>query len=686
MKLKILIICSITVVMIMGCAKKVSDPLRTNNKKQSSGINKKNMDLNIKPGNDFFRYANGGYLATLEIPADKSSYNVFTELREKAEKDINDILKEISEIKDAAPGTAAQQIRDFYSTGMDIAKINTEGISPLNPEIEKINNINNQKDLLDVVVQMHLHGLDPFFGGGVSQDLMDNSKYSYYLAQSGLGLPDVSYYTSDEERPKEIRTEYVKHIAKMFVLAGKDEETAANWAQKVFDIELFLAQNSKTRMEMRNIPALYNPTTIEKLQKQSKNFDWESYFKKLSQHEFKSLIVMSPKFFVAMDELLGSTSIDDLKVYLKWNLLNSTANFLSDDFVNQDFAFYQKFLSGNEEIQERWKRVTQMTNGTLGELLGQLYVEKYFPPSSKEKMEKLVANLKTAMKKRIENLSWMSDETKQEALAKLASMKVKVGYPDKWEDYSKLEIKRDSYIANIRRASYFAIQKNLEKYTKPIDPDEWPFTPQTVNAGYSPIKNDITFPAGILQPPYFNPEADDAVNYGAIGVVIGHEMTHGFDDQGRNFDKNGNMKNWWKEEDAQKFKEITQLLVDQYSQFKATEDVYVDGNLSLGENIADFGGLTISLEAYKMSLEGKKAPAKIDGFNNMQRFFLSYATIWRGKIRKKALIRKVKEDVHPWGEYRVNGALFNVPEFYETFNISKDDALYRTPEQRPVIW
>ena len=644
------------------------------------------MDLSIKPGNDFFRYANGGYLATLEIPADKSSYNVFTELREKAEKDINDILKEISEIKDAEPGTAAQQIRDFYFTGMDIAKINTEGISPLNPEIEKIDHIKNQKDLLDVIVQMHLHSLDPFFGGGVSQDLMDNSKYSYYLSQAGLGLPDVSYYTSDEERPKEIRAEYVKHIAKMFVLAGKDEETATNWAQKVFDIELVLAQNSKTRTEMRDIRGLYNPTSIEELQKQSKNFDWEAYFKKLSEHKFKSLIVMSPKFFVAMDELLGNTSIDDLKIYLKWNLINSTANFLSDDFVNQDFAFYQKFLSGNEEIQERWKRVTQITNGTLGELLGQLYVEKYFPPSSKEKMEKLVANLKTAMKKRIENLSWMSDDTKQKALEKLAAMKVKIGYPDKWEDYSKLEIKRDSYIANIRRASYFAVQKNLEKYTKPIDPDEWPMTPQTVNAGYSPIKNDITFPAGILQPPYFNPEADDAVNYGAIGVVIGHEMTHGFDDQGRNFDKNGNMRPWWKEEDAKKFKEITQLLVDQYSQFKATEDVYVDGNLSLGENIADFGGLTISLEAYKMSLEGKKAPANIDGFNNMQRFFLSYATIWRGKIREKALIRKVKEDVHPWGEYRVNGALFNVPEFYETFNISKGDALYRTPEQRPVIW
>lgn len=676
MKIRNTMICSIAVLLFFGCAQKATTP----------AIDPAKMDLSVKPGNDFFRYANGSYLATLEIPADKSSYNVFTELREKAKEDINSILKEVSKIKNAEPGTPAQQISDFYFTGMDIEKINADGIRPLHAEFEKIEKIKNQDDLVDVVVYMHLHGLDPFFGGGVEQDLMDNSKYSYYLGQAGIGLPDVSYFTNDDDRSKEIRTEYVKHIAKMFVLAGNDETTAKEWAKKVFDIELYLAQNSKTRLEMRNIRGLYNPATIASLQEQSKNFNWEAYFKNLSENEFKSLIVMSPKFFPAVDELMGSTPIEDIKIYLKWNLINRSANYLSDDIVNQDFEFYQKFLSGNEKIQDRWKRVTQTTNGMLGELLGQLYVEKHFPPSSKEKMEVLVANLRVAMKKRIENLEWMSDETKKEALAKLSTMKVKIGYPDKWEDYSKLEIKRDAYISNIRRANYFAFQKNLEKYTKPIDPDEWPFTPQTVNAGYHPIKNDITFPAGILQPPYFNPEADDAVNYGAIGVVIGHEMTHGFDDQGRQFNKDGNMIDWWKAEDAEEFNKRTQLLVDQYSQFKATEDVYVDGKLSLGENIADFGGLTISLEAYNMSLEGKKRPADIDGFTDIQRFFLSYATIWRGKIREKALIRKVKESVHPWGEYRVNGALFNIPEFYEAFNIKPEDALYRTPEQRPVIW
>lgn len=676
MKIKTIMICSFAALIFFGCAQKTSTPAIDNN----------NMDLSIKPGNDFFHFANGGYLATLEIPKDKSTYNVFSILRENVDENIHNILEEVSQIKDAEYGTATQQISDFYFTGLDIEKINADGVSPLMPEFEKIDNIKNMDDFLDMIVYMHLRGLDPLFGGGVEQDLMNNTVFRYYLAQAGLGLPDVGYYTNDDKRSIEIREEYVKHIAKMFVLAGKEEAVAADWAQKIFDIELFLAQNSKTRLEMRDMMGLYNLRSIEQLQKEMPNFNWTAYFDKLSDNNFGDMIVMSPKFFTGLGTMLNDTPLEDLKVYLKWNLLNRSANYLSDDIVNQDFQFYSAFLSGSEKIQDRWKRVTQTTNGMLGELLGQLYVDKHFPPSSKEKMTQLVANLKLALKKRIENVEWMGEATKEQALAKLSTMKVKIGYPDKWEDYSKLEIKRDAYVSNIRRANYFGVQKNLEKFTKPIDPDEWGMNPQTVNAGYHPIKNDITFPAGILQPPYFNPEADDAVNYGAIGVVIGHEMTHGFDDKGRLFDKNGNMTDWWTEADAEAFTKRTDLLVEQYSQFKATEDVFVDGELSLGENIADFGGLTVSLEAYRMSLEGKSQPANIDGYTDLQRYFLSYATIWRGKIREKALIRKVKEDVHPWGEYRVNGALFNVPEFYEAFEIKPEDALYRTMEQRPVIW
>jgi putative endopeptidase len=667
---------SILAVILGGCTPK----------KINTSIDVKNMDLSVNPGDDFFRYVNGNYLKTLEIPDDKTSYNVFNILRENADRDINNILKEVSDIQGAEKGSATQQISDFYFTGMNIEEINKVGIKALDKEFKMIDEIETLGQFQDMVAYMHLHGLDPFFGGSVMQDLADNTKLRYYLAQAGTGLPDVEYYLKDDDRSKEIRTEYVKHISKMLGFTGEDGPQSSKWASTIMEIETFMAQNSKTRMEMRNIPALYNLMSMDSLQTIIPDFDWERYFSKMSDQDFGDFVVMTPKYFEAMGTLLAQTKLEDLKIYLKWNLLNRSANYLNDAIVNRDFQFYSAFLSGSKQIQDRWKRVTQTTNAMMGEPLGQLYVEKHFPPSSKEQMNVLVANLKVALKQRLENLTWMNEVTKVEALAKLETMKVKIGYPDKWDDYSELTIERDSYLQNVRRVNYFETQKNLKKFTEPIDPDEWPMTPQTVNAGYSPLKNDITFPAGILQPPYFNPEADDAVNYGAIGVVIGHEMTHGFDDQGRNFNKDGVMTNWWTDEDSKEFMERAQLLIDQYNEFKVNEEVNVNGQLSLGENIADFGGLTVSLKAYKNSLSGKETPADIDGFNNIQRFFLSYGQIWRGKIREKALVRKTQEDVHPWGEYRVNGAPFNVPEFYEAFDIKAEDALYRTIEQRPIIW
>ncbi len=667
---------SILAVILGGCA-----PKKTN-----TAIDVNNMDLSVKPGDDFFRYVNGNYLKTLEIPDDKTSYNVFNILRENADRDINNILKEVSNIEGAEKGSAAQQISDFYYTGMNIEEINKVGIKALDKEFKMIDDIETLGQFQDMVAYMHLNGLDPFFGGSVMQDLADNTKLKYYLGQSGTGLPDVEYYYKEDDRSKEIRTEYVKYISKMLGFTGEDGPQASKWAKTIMRIETFMAKNAKTRLEMRNIPGLYNLMSIDSVQTLIPDFDMERYFSKISDQDFGDLVVTDPKYFSALGNLMAQNKLEDLKIYLKWNLLNRSANFLSDAIVNQRFQFYAAFLSGSKQIQDRWKRVTQMTNAMMGEQLGQLYVEKHFPPSSKEKMSALVANLKVALKHRLETLTWMSEETRASALEKLANMRVKIGYPDKWDDYTALVIERDSYLENVRRVSYFETQKNLKKFNEPIDPDEWPMTPQTVNAGYSPLKNDITFPAGILQPPYFNPDADDAVNYGAIGVVIGHEMTHGFDDQGRNFNKDGVMTNWWTEEDSKEFTERAQLLIDQYGAFKVNEEVNIDGHLSLGENIADFGGLTISLEAYHNSMEGKNTPADIDGFNHMQRFFISYGQIWRGKIREKALIRKVKEDVHPWGEYRVNGAPFNVPEFYETFDINPKDELYRTIEQRPVIW
>ncbi len=667
---------SLVILILGGCTQE----------KPNTAIDINNMDLTINPGDNFFHYVNGGYLKDLTIPDDKTSYNVFNILRENVDENIHSILEEVSKIEGAEKGSATQQISDFYFTGMDIEKINRDGIKPLEKEFQMVNEIETLGQFQDVVAYMHLHGLDPLFGGGVEQDLADNTKLRYYLAQAGLGLPDVEDYTKEDDRSKEVRSEYVKHVANMLAMAGEDELLSGKWAEAIMTIETFLAQHSKTNLEMRNIPALYNLMSMDSLQTLVPDFDWESYFTKISNQDFGDFVVMSPKFFEAIGTLLSETKLEDLKIYLKWNLINRSANYLSDDFVNADYKFYSEFLSGSKQIQDRWKRVTQTTNGMMAEPLGQLYVEKHFPPSSKEQMNDLVANLKLALKKRIENLEWMSEATKEAALDKLATMKVKIGYPDKWDDYSKLVIERDSYLENVRRVNYFAVQKNLKKFSEPIDPDEWGMSPQTVNAGYNPLKNDITFPAGILQAPYFNPDADDAVNYGAIGVVIGHEMTHGFDDQGRNFDKNGRMTNWWTAQDSEEFMKRAQLLVEQYNGFKVTDDLNLNGQLSLGENIADFGGLVVSLEAYKMSLEDKKTPADIDGFTDIQRFFISFGQIWRGKIREKALVRKTQEDVHPWGEYRVNGALFNVPEFYEAFNIKPEDGLFRTVEQRPVIW
>ncbi|QGY46014.1 hypothetical protein GM418_20775 [Maribellus comscasis] len=655
-------------------------------KKTEPSIRADYMDLSIKPGDDFYRYVNGSWIKNNSVPEDRSSYGSFDIVRKKRDADVKTLLEEVAQKADTEKGSVAQKIRDFYVTAMDTVKIESQGISPLQPELDLIENIKTSEDFQDAVARFHTYGLDPLFNGGVMQDLMNSKIYKYYLMQAGIGLPDRDYYTNQDERSIEIREEYVKHVAKMFELAGIESEMAKENAETIMDIETRLAENSKTRVEMRNIPALYNKMSLEQLSEVAPGFDWQRYFNNISDTDFGDVIVGMPVFFEEVGELMQDVSLDDWKVYLKWNLINRSAEFLSSDFVNQDFDFYSKFLSGSEKIKPRWERVVGFANGALGEPLGELYVAEYFPPEYKAKMEELVGNLKKALRLRLENLDWMTDSTKQSALAKLEAMGVKIGYPDKWKDYSQLEIEPDSYVMNVRRANYFAYYDQLDKFGKPVDKSEWGMTPQTVNAGYNPLMNDITFPAAILQPPFFYANADDAVNYGAIGMAIGHEMTHGFDDQGRNFDKNGNMIDWWTPKDAEQFNNRTQLLVDQYSDFTVGDSVHVNGHLSLGENIADFGGLTVSLEAYKLSREGKPAPKDIDGFTDIQRFFLSYAQVWKGLIREKALLRLVQEDVHPWGEFRVNGATFNVPEFYEAFNIKPDDKLYRTQEQRPVIW
>ena len=649
-------------------------------------LDREDMDLSVRPGDDFFRYANGAWIDRVEIPDDKTSYGMMDIVRENTDQMVRQLLESTAKNTSAEDGSAARKISDFFAAGMDEKKIEADGLTPLKDEFTRIDKISSLADVQAVIAYFHTYGMDTLFNGSVFQDLKNNKIFKFYLVQSGLGLPDRDYYLEEDQRSQEIRQEYITHLTNMFTLLGDAPGTAAANAKTVMAIETRLARNSKTRLERRNIPALYNKMTLAELQQMTPAFDWKRYFKTISDIDFGDVIVGMPKFFQEVGVLMKEIPVTDWKTYLRWHLLNEAAPYLSAAFVHQDYHFKHEFLSGSKKIKDRWQRVVQSTNAMMGELVGQLYVEKYFPPEHKKKMLELVNNLKKAMAIRIRNMQWMAETTKKQALEKLEKMRVKIGYPDKWQDYSRLEIKRDSYIANVMRASRFAYEKNLAEFGKPVDPDKWPMSPQTVNAGYSPLENDITFPAGILQPPFFNPEADDAVNYGSIGVVIGHEMTHGFDDQGRKFDKEGNMKDWWTKEDAEEFNRRAQLLVDQYDNFVAIDDLHVNGKLTLGENIADFAGLTIAYNAYQLSRQGKDKPQPIDGFTGDQRFFLAYAQLWRGKIRDKALRRKTLEDVHPWGKFRINGPLFNVPEFYNAFEIKPGDKLYRTPEQRPVIW
>jgi len=681
------VIC-LSFVLAVGCSGPAASPqaAAVSDKAITKALDPANMDATIRPGDDFFSFANGSYLANLEIPEDRSSYDAFDILREETAQDVRDLLDKVSKDSSAEKGSIAQKIRDFYNSAMDEATVDTLGITPLEAEFSKIDAMSSKQDLVGVLANFHQFDVTPFFGGTVFEDLMDNTRFRFYFIQSGTALPDVEYYTKDDDRSQEIRVAYLDHVQAMFVLLGNESGEAKQAAETVMTIETRLAENSRSRLQMRNIPALYNKMSTNELAKQAPAFDWKAYLATLSGTDFGDVVVGMPEYFEAMSSVIEDTAVDELKTYLRWQLLDSMAPYLSTPFVNQNQKFYGEFLSGNPKIKPRWERVVNVTNDLLGEPVGQLYVAEHFPQESKDRMLELVENLKITMNSRLEQLDWMSDETKAAALAKLAAMRVKIGYPDKWEDFSKLVIETDAYVSNAIRAKHFAYRKQLDKFGKPVDPDEWPFPPQIVNAGYSPIKNDITFPAGILQPPYFNPDADDAVNYGAIGVVIGHEMTHGFDDQGRRFDKSGNMTDWWTAADEAEFNKRTKLLVDQYSDFSALDGVHVNGELTLGENIADFGGLTIAYQAYKASLEGKPKPAAIDGFTDDQRYFLSYAQLWRGKIRDEALRRQMVEDVHPWGEFRTNGALFNVPQFYDVFDIKEGDQLYRTPEQRPVIW
>jgi putative endopeptidase len=656
-------------------------------KKPAPVLDRANMDLTLKPGDDFYRYANGQWIKALVLPEDKSSYDSFTQVRDQNRERLRDLFESLAANSGSAvKGSLAQKVGDFYAAAMDTERIEALGAKPLGEDLARIAGLTSIEEIQDLVAEFHKSGFVALFGSGVLVDFRNAKDYSFYLGQAGLGMPDRDYYTKEDADSAKLRKEYLKHVAAMLVLLGEMPETAAAEAQTIMDIETRLARHSKTRVELRNFPALYNKRTLAELQTQAPGFNWTRYLANLGGTAIGEVIVTSPDFFKEIGMMLAEVPLADWKTYLRWQLLTYNASYLSSPFVNENFRFFSQVMRGTQKIEDRWKRMASLTSAALGELVGQMYVEKYFPPAYKKRMEELAFYVKKAMGARLQNLSWMSEPTRQEALAKLEGMRVEVGYPSKWEDYSKLEIGRDSLMTNIKRVNRIEFEKNMDQFGKPVDTAKWDLKPQEVNAGYNPLYNKMMFPAGILQPPFFFAQADDAMNYGAIGMAIGHEMSHGFDDQGRNFDKDGNMRDWWATEDAEKFKQQTRLLVEQYGAFTTSDGVPVNGELSLGENIADYAGLTVALDAYHLSLEGKKRPDPIDGFTDDQRFFLAFAQLWRGKIRDEALKRMIQENEHPWGDFRVNGAPFNVPEFYTIFNIKPGDKLYRPPEKRPVIW
>jgi putative endopeptidase len=650
-------------------------------------LDRKNMDLTVCPGDDFFRYANGTWIRNLELPADKSEYNSFYQVFEQNRARLYELFEGLAaESSTAVKGSAAQKVGDFYAAAMDAAKIESLGFTPLNDDLAHIAKAANVAEIQDLVAGLHRENFPLLFGASVEVDFKNAKTYAFYLSQSGLGMPDRDYYTRADADALKLREQYLAHVAAMLKLLGDGVEQAAAAARTVMAIETRLAHASKTLVELRDMPGLYNKMTLAKLQELCPSFDWNRYLKDIGKEDITDVIVTAPGFFKEMGLMLTEVPLADWKTYLRWQVLTAYASDLSSPFVDEDFHFFSQVMKGTKENEERWKRMTSLTSNTLDQLVGRMYVEKYFPASCKQRLEELCVHIKKAFETRLRQLPWMSEKTRQQALDKLLAMKIEVGYPSKWQDYTKLTVGRDSFIGNIRQAGRFAFQKNLDQLGKPVDTSKWDMAPQAINAYSNPLYNKIVFLAGILQPPFFFADADDAVNYGAIGMAIGHEMSHGFDDQGRWFDKDGNMRDWWTPEDSEKFKRQTKLLVEQYNAFVTADGVHVNGELSLGENIADYAGSTMALAGYHLSLTGKKAPETIDGFNGDQRFFLSFAQLWRGKIRPEALKKKIQEDVHPWGEFRVNGAPFNVPEFYKTFDIKPGDKLYRAPEQRPSIW
>lgn len=655
---------------------------------KTPAIDPANFDLAAAPETDFYQYATGGWQERNPLKPEYARYGAFDMIGENNQIRINDLFKEMSK-QTAERGTVEQKISDLYKMGLDSVRLNREGAAPIAAGVAELLALDDRSQLTRAIARLHASTANPFFSVGVQADLMNSDMNALYAGQSGLTMGNRDYYLDAEN--ERIRTAYKEYLAKIFTLAGMPEAEVPQAVEDVMKVETALAEKFWSNVELRNLQAQYNPMSKADFEKTYDAIDWAEYYRTTGLGDFETIIVTQPSSLAAANEILKTMPVEALRHYLAAQYIDGATSYLSDDFYAASFDLYGRVMSGTQEPKPRWKRAMAVPNGSLGEAVGEIYVAKYFPEKDKARMVEMVKNLQKALSQHIANLDWMSDETKAKAQEKLSTFTVKIGYPDKWKDYSTLEIDpAKSYWDNIVAVNKWYIADNLSKLGKPVDKEEWHMSPQTVNAYYSPLSNEICFPAAILQPPFYNPDADDAVNYGAIGVVIGHEMTHGFDDQGRQFDKDGNMNNWWTDADAEAFKKKTDILVKQFDAIEVLPArdgqpaVYANGALCLGENIADQGGLRVAYTALHNALD-TSGVAPIDGFTPEQRFYLGYATLWAQNIRDEEIARLTKEDVHSLGKWRVNATLRNIQEFYDAFGID-GGAMFMPVEERVIIW
>lgn len=649
------------------------------------GVNKADMDMSVRPGDDFYQYAGGGWLKANPMKPEYSSYGVFNDLAETNRKQIRELFENLSKEKHAF-GSVGQKVADLYNMAMDSVRLNKEGAAPLQKDLDKVKAFSKKADFTAFIADQHLYKGNPFFGIGVDTDLKNSDLNVMWLSAGTSGLPDRDYYLNTDADSKKKQEAYRAYLSKIFQLSGYKKKEAEKAAKVIYNIEYQFAEAEMSRAEARDYNKLYNIYTIDMLQKDYPAIQWAKYFELMGVKDVKQVILTEPKVMAVAQKLMSTLSEQDIKYYVAGLIIKSSTSVLSDDFVNANFDFYGRLLNGQKEQKARWKRALGFPNSLLGEAVGELYVSKYFAGESKAKMLKLIDNLRKALATRIANLTWMNDTTKINALVKLNSFTVKVGYPDKWRDYSKLTIDpAKSLYDNVAAATYVETLRNLEKFGKPVDKSEWGMTPQTVNAYYNPTTNEICFPAAILQAPFFDVNADDATNYGAIGVVIGHEMTHGFDDQGRNFNADGNMVDWWTAGDSKRFTAAAEKLAAQFDQITVVGDLKANGHLTLGENIADQGGLRISYDAFKTTQQFQEGKEN-DGFTPAQCFYLSYGRIWAEHMTEEAIYQQTKSDPHSIGRNRVNATLRNIDTWYDAFGVKEGDKMWLAPAERAIVW